>query len=117
MPLGSRVSGSKSRLTIFCGKGLKFFDFLLFLGIVQEFLNRPSQDRMDEMSIDLSQRDKDEFAVLDAMVGNFELPRLNLNFIEKKDVQVNRSRSPSKGFRAAQVGFDGLQDSQEFGGI
>lgn len=93
---------------------LEFLDFLIFSGVVQKFLDRLFQRRMDEVRVDFSQRDEDEFAVLDERMRDGEFPRLNLKVIEKKNVQIDRSRSPSKRFQTADAGFDLLQGMQKF---
>ncbi len=51
---------------------------------------------MDEVSIDLSQRDEDKLAVLDEGVGDLEFLGVNFNVIEEEDIQINGSGSPSK---------------------
>jgi hypothetical protein len=52
---------------------------------------------MEKISIDFSQRDEDELAFLNGRVRDLELFGMNFGVI-KKNIQVNRSGSPSKGF-------------------
>jgi len=79
-------------------------------------MNRFFENGMDEISIDFSQGDEDELAVLNVRVGDLEPLGTDLNIIEKEDIQINRPGSPSKGFHPAQLRLDGFQCSKEFMG-
>jgi hypothetical protein len=72
---------------------------------------------MDEISIDFKQGDEHELALPDERVGNLEVLGMNLKIIEKEDIQINRSGSPSKGFCATHLGFNSLQCPEEFRGF
>lgn len=80
-------------------------------------MNRFFENGMDEISIDFSQRDEDELAVLNVRVGDLEPLGTDLNVVEEEDIQINRPGSPSEGFHPAQLRLDGLQCLKEFMGF
>jgi hypothetical protein len=94
---------------------LNFFHPLILAEVIEELLNGFFQNGMDEVSIDLSQGDEDKFAILDERVRNLEFLGLNFKVVEKEKVQIDGSGSPSESLCAAQLSFDGLQRSEEFG--
>ncbi len=56
-------------------------------------------------------------AILDERVGDLELLGVNFNIIEEENIQINCSGSPSKGFCATPLAFDGLQRPEKFRGF
>jgi hypothetical protein len=72
---------------------------------------------MEKISVDFNQGDEDKLAILDERVRDLELLGVNFNIIEEENIQINHSGSPSKGFSATELGFDGLQCPEEFRGF
>jgi hypothetical protein len=96
---------------------VKFFDALILLEILQEFLDALPQDRMDEMAINLSQGDEDELAFLNPWVRDGQFLRVDDLVVEEKKIEIEGTGPPPKRFSSAQSGFYLLHRSEEIRGF
>jgi len=96
---------------------VKFLDALILLEILQEFLDALSQNRMDDMAINLSQGDEDELAFLDPWVRNGKFLRVDDLVVEEKKVEIEGAGPPPEGLAPAHCGFDLLHRLEEVRGF
>ena len=97
--------------------GVKLFDALILLEILQEFLGALVQNRMDEIAINLSQGDEDELAFMNPWVRNRQFLRVDDLVVEEKKIEIEGTGPTPKGFSSAQPGFYLLHRSEEIRGF
>ena len=72
------------------------FHALVLFEMIEDLLNRFSENGMNEAGFDLCKWNENELTIVETGVRNLEFFRVNLFVIEKEKVEIDRPRAPAK---------------------